>query len=115
MELDLVEIRTLKTVFPVFFLIFLIFPFDLAMKLLLLSGLIYFLILFFLCVGWANETNPERKFVIGFLVSVFHTFFFLFGAILAVVFVLLISKFFSLDLLKSFIKDFLKWKFFIKS
>jgi len=41
------------------------------MKILLFSLFFYFLILFFLCTYWAKEYHPERRFIIGFLVSFF--------------------------------------------
>jgi hypothetical protein len=79
MELDLLEDKTLRIVTPISFLVFLFLPLALGMKILLLSLTIYFLIIFILCTYWANEWHKERKFIIGFLVSLFHAFIFILG------------------------------------
>jgi hypothetical protein len=88
MELDLVERKILNFGIPIFFLLFFFLPKDLGIKILFFSTLIFFLVFFFLCVYWTKEWHPERKFVIGFLVSFLHTFLFfltgIFGLILAI-------------------------------
>ena len=85
MEFDLVEKRTFYPVLIISFLVFLFLSFDLGMKIFLFSLVIYFFVLFFLCTYWANESHPERKFIIGFLVSFLHTFVFLVGGFLGLI------------------------------
>jgi hypothetical protein len=82
MSLDLLEKKTLQLVAIVSFLVFIFLPLGSGMKIFLLSMFSYFLIIFFLATYWSKETHPEIKFLIGFLVSVFHTFVFLFGGLL---------------------------------
>jgi len=78
MELDLVEKRILQIVPILFFLIFL-FSFDLGMKILFSSAILFFLIFFNLCAYWAGEWYPDKKFIIGFLASSLHTFLYIFS------------------------------------
>jgi hypothetical protein len=92
MKLDLVERRVLNLAIPIFLLLFFFLPRDLGMKILFFSTLIFFLILFFLCVYWAKEWHPERKFLIGFLVSILHTFVFLFAGIFGLILAIFVSK-----------------------
>ncbi|MDI6602746.1 MAG: hypothetical protein QME57_01320 [Patescibacteria group bacterium] len=89
--LEVVEKKTLTLVIPISFLAFLFLPFDLGIKILLFSALIYFLVFFYLASDWAEPKHPERKFSIGFLVSFLHTFVFIFGGVLG----LALMKFFS--------------------
>jgi hypothetical protein len=81
MKLDLLELNTFRYTTFISFLLFLFSPFNLAMKIFFLALLIYFLVIFSLCVYWAKEWHPDRRFIIGFLVSVFHTFIFLFSGL----------------------------------
>jgi len=92
MELDLVEKRILQFASILFFFIFL-FSFDLGMKILFSSAILFFLIFFNLCTYWANEWHPERKFIIGFLVSFLHTFLYVFSGFLGFFFSFLFLKF----------------------
>jgi hypothetical protein len=85
MEFDLVERRTFRPVIVISFLVFLFFPFNLGIKIFLLSLSIYFLVLFFLCTYWAREWYPKGKFIIGFLVSFLHTFVFLLAGFLGLI------------------------------
>jgi hypothetical protein len=96
MEFDLVERRTFRPVIIISFLAFLFLPLELGMKILLFSLFFYFFILFFLCTYWANEYHPERKFIIGFLVSFFHTFVFLLAGFLGLILAQVALKFFPL-------------------
>jgi len=50
------------------------FSFDSFAKASLLIPLFFFFIFFILCSYWATDYHPERKFIIGFLVSLFYTF-----------------------------------------
>jgi len=55
---------------------------------------VYFLVLFLLCTYWANEWYPEGglKFIIGLLVSIFHTFIFLFSGVVGLALAQLVLK-----------------------
>jgi hypothetical protein len=87
MELDLVEKKTLFFATIISFFVFIFLPLEFAMKIFIVSLTVYSLVLFFLCTYWANEWHPERKFIIGLLVTIFHAFIFsasgLLGFILA--------------------------------
>jgi len=96
MEFDFVERKTLRLVIAISFLVFLFFPFNFGIKILLLSLVIYFLVLFILCTYWAREYHPERKFIVGFLVSFLHTFVFLLGGFLGLILAQIALKFFPL-------------------
>jgi hypothetical protein len=85
MEFDFVERRTFRPVIIISFLVFLFLPFGLGMKIFLFSLFLYFFILFILCTYWANEWHPERKFIIGFLVSFLHAFVFLLAGFLGLI------------------------------
>jgi hypothetical protein len=50
------------------------FSFDSFAKASLLIPALFFFVFFSLCIYWAGEYHPERKFIIGFLVSLFYTF-----------------------------------------
>jgi hypothetical protein len=76
MILDFLGARTLLWGTILFSLIFLFLPFQQRIKLLFFGTLLYFLIFFALCSYWAKEYYSDLKFVIGFLVSFAHTFFF---------------------------------------
>lgn len=94
--LDLVEKKILNWGIPIFFLAFLFLPFPFKFPLLYFSSLVFFVILFFLCSYWANEYYPEKKFLIGFLVSILHSFLFFLAGSLGMVFSLILLKFFPL-------------------
>lgn len=116
MELDFVERRTLFWTFSIFFVLFLFLPFHLVIKIFFASAIFYFLVLFFLCIAWAGEAHPERKYIIGFLVSFFHTFVFVLGGVLAVALAKLLIFFGFLNFLKN-IFEFFKisiWKSYFK-
>jgi hypothetical protein len=85
MQFDFVERRTFRPVIFISFLVFLFLPFNLGIKIFLLSLVIYFLVLFILCTYWAREWHPERKFIIGFMVSFLHTFVFLLGGAIGLI------------------------------
>jgi len=85
MQFDFVEEKTFRYVVIVSFLVFLFLSINQGLKLLFIALIIYFLVLFFLCTYWANESHPEKKFIIGFLVSFFHAFVFLCGGFLGLV------------------------------
>lgn len=99
MNLDLVERRILFSVFPISFLAFLFFPFHLVIKILYFSLFVFFLIFFTLTTLWAREAHPERKFIIGFLVTVFHTFIFFLSGVLGGALAFVVLKIFP-DLLQ---------------
>ncbi len=94
MKLDLVGEKTLQIVTVCSFLVFLFAPFDFGMRLLFFSMFVYFLVLFLLCTYWANEWYPEGglKFIIGLLVSIFHTFIFLFSGVVGLALAQLVLK-----------------------
>jgi hypothetical protein len=94
MALDTVEKRILYFVPLSFFFIFLFFPLNLGMKILFSSAILFFLVLFSLCAYWTQEWYPERKLLVGFLVSLLHTFLYIFGGFLGFFFSFLVSKFF---------------------
>jgi hypothetical protein len=96
MALDLVERRTFRPVIAISFLVFLFLPINLGIKILLLSLVIYFFVLFILCAYWASEWHPERKFIIGFLISFLHSFIFLLGGFLGLILAQIALKFFPL-------------------
>ena len=96
MEFDLVERRTFRPVVVISFLVFLFLPLSLGMKIFLFSLIVYFLILFILCTYWANEWHKDRKFIIGFLVSFFHTFVFLLAGAIGLILAQLTLKLFPL-------------------
>jgi hypothetical protein len=96
MKLDFLETKTLWLVAIFSFFVFLFLPFELGMKIFLSSLFLYFLTLFFLCTYWANDWHPERKFIIGFLVSFLHSFVFLFAGILGLALAQVTLKFFPL-------------------
>jgi hypothetical protein len=96
MEFDFVERKTFRLVIAISFLVFLFLPFNLGIKIFLLSLVIYFLVLFILCTYWAREYHPERKFIVGFLVSFLHTFVFLLGGFLGLILAKIALKFFPL-------------------
>jgi hypothetical protein len=96
MEFDLVERRTFRPVIFISFFVFLFLPFNLGMKIFLLSLVIYFLVLFALCTYWAKEWHPERRFIIGFMVSFLHTFVFLFGGAIGLILAQITLKLFPL-------------------
>jgi hypothetical protein len=50
------------------------FSFDFFAKASLLIPLFFFFIFFILCSYWAVDYHPERKLTIGFLISLFYTF-----------------------------------------
>jgi|YelNatPaOPRAMG01_1025707.scaffolds.fasta_scaffold05350_8 ABC-type Fe3+-siderophore transport system permease subunit len=107
MKLDHLEEKTLRFVIFISFFVFFFLPFELGMKIFFISLISYFLILFILCTYWAREWHPERKFIIGFLVSFLHTFIFLFSGVLGLVLAQIALKFFP------FLVDYLReiWKF----
>jgi len=94
MKLDLVERRTLYPVIIISFFVFLFLSLDLGMRIFFLSLIVYFFTLFSLCTYWANEWHPERKFIIGFLVSFLHTFIFMVGSLIGLVLSQITLKFF---------------------
>jgi hypothetical protein len=94
MELDLLERKILIFGIPIFFLIFFFFPSSFGMKILYSLSLIFFLILFSLCTYWTAEWHPEKKFIVGFLVSFFHTFVFFLAGIFGLVLAAFVSKIF---------------------
>jgi hypothetical protein len=96
MQFDFVERRTFHPVIFISFLVFLFLPFNLGIKIFLLSLVIYFLVLFFLCTYWAKEYHPERMFIIGFLVSFLHTFVFLLGGTIGLILAQITLKLFPL-------------------
>lgn len=67
--------------------------FDLGIKILLIASLIFFVIFFSLSSYWASEFHPERKYIIGFMVTILH-FFWVFVA--GFFFIVLLSFFFKL-------------------
>jgi cell shape-determining protein MreD len=108
MEFDFVERRTFRPAIIVSFLVFLFLPLELGIKIFLLSLTVYFFILFFLCTYWANEWHPERKFIIGFLVSLLHSFVFLLGGFIGLVFAQIVLKF--LPPLLNYFRGILIWR-----
>ena len=38
---------------------------------------VYFVVMFWLCRGWAKPKHPERRFLIGLMVSSLYTFWFI--------------------------------------
>jgi hypothetical protein len=96
MQFDFVERRTLRPVIVISFLVFLFLPFNLGIKIFLFSLVIYFLLLFILCTYWAREWHPERKFIIGFMVSFLHTFVFLLGGAIGLILAQITLKLFPL-------------------
>jgi len=56
--------------------------FVIGVKILLILTPFFFLVLFFLYSGWAQPKHPERRFIIGFLVSILGTFWFFLGGFL---------------------------------
>lgn len=104
MDLDLAESQTLKLTFLAFFILFFFFPANLGIKIFLFSFLVYLIVFFILCVGWASETNKDKKFIIGLLVTLFHGFIFILGSSLGIFLAFLVSKFFSFEILKNFLK-----------
>ena len=58
--------------------------FETGIKLLLASTLLFFLVLFYLCRGWAKPMHPERNTKIGALVAILHSFWFFVGGFIVV-------------------------------
>jgi len=67
--------------------------FDIGIKILLGGTSVFFLVFFILCSGWAKPKHPERHFIIGFLMGMFYTFWFLLGGVLILVLINLFSKY----------------------
>jgi hypothetical protein len=68
--------------------------FDLGIKILLTVSLLFFMIFFFFCTYWAGEWHPERKLIIGFLVSILYTFWVLAGGFFLLVLISFLVKYF---------------------
>lgn len=107
MELDTFGRRSLFWSIPLFLLVFLFLPFSWGMKILFFSTFLFFLIVFFLCAGWAKPKHPERHLVIGFLVSIFHTFLFILGGAIGLFLALLVLKISSILLI--YLKEILRF------
>jgi len=90
--LDTVGRKILFFSIPLFFLISFFLSLDLRMKILFFSTFLFFLVFFFLASAWVRPKHPERYLMAGLLVSILHTFLFLFGGILGLTLALLISK-----------------------
>ena len=59
-------------------------------QLIILGGAIFFFLFFLVTSYWAGDFYPEKKYIIGFLLSVFFTFwFFVFGFLFLVVLTLI--------------------------
>lgn len=91
MELDIVEKKILQIVCPISFLLFLFFP-RVGPFLFFISAAIFFVVFFIICSFWAGEKHPERKYIIGFLVSVAHLFIFLLGGFVGYLIAFLIHQ-----------------------
>jgi len=66
---------------------------NLGMTILLAGTFLFFLVFFILCSGWAKELHPERRAIIGFLVSILSTFLVFFGGLFVLGLILLFSKY----------------------
>lgn len=100
MEIDFVAERSLKRSFLVAFFLSL-FNVNLAFKIILFGGTIFFFVLFFLASSWATS-HPEKKIFIGFWVSFWHTFFIFLGGFLGIGASFLIPTSFLASLFSSF-------------
>jgi len=67
--------------------------FDIGEKILFLLIFIFFLALFLVCRSWAKPMHPERRTIIGALISILYTFWFLVGGFL---FLMIISFIYQL-------------------
>lgn len=70
--------------------------FDLGIKILLIVSLPIFIIFFYFSTSWAEEFHPERKYIIGFMVTILHFFWIFVAGFFFVVFLSLLVKFLSL-------------------
>jgi len=67
--------------------------FAIGVKILLAGAFGFFLVFFMLCLYWAKEWHPERRAIIGFLVSTLYTFGFFLGGVLILVSVVLFLQY----------------------
>jgi hypothetical protein len=69
--------------------------FAIGVKILLSLTFLFFFLFFLLCLYWAKEWHPERSAIIGFLVSIFYTFWFFLGGVLILALFFLFLKYLS--------------------
>lgn len=104
---DVLEQKIFNLGIPVFFLVFIFVSFDQRIELLYLSTFIFFLILFFLSAYWAKEAHADLMYLIGFFVSIIHTFVFFFSGLIGIILSVLFNKLsiLFLDFYRVFIRN----------
>ncbi|GEM_PF-1884822 len=85
-SLDTVGNETLKWVFLIFIILSFFLPSKVVIFFLFISYFLYSLFLFLICSSWAKDTHPEKFREIAFFVVFFHSFLFLFGGALGILF-----------------------------
>ncbi len=70
------------------------FIFDIGIKILLTLTIFFFLIFFFLCRAW-DTAHPEKRTLIGFLVSFLYTFLVFLAGLLLLIIIALVWHYLS--------------------
>jgi len=66
---------------------------NLGMTILSAGTFLFSLVFFFLTSKWADTQHPERRFQIGFFITMFYTFLVFFGGLFVLGLILLFSKY----------------------